>query len=383
MKKIEGKKAFKIHLINFVAGMLLWVIVGLIIGTTLGIWLENWFVFYACLIGSPFVFSYLLSSREIKKVNGAYEYMSNSVRGNLQKTDYFNSGEYGAIAVDVRNKEISVISADQKFKFKEPFVFRSEKIRNYKSYAPGYSRIEAVGTYHNAVTRNEILNKNLYAKRKAHAESGIYIDLDDITKPQVFIQMEYSEAEKWLLIIEKLLNGTLEEQSSPMAFPQQSIPQRRPPLFGRLLGALGALGVLGALGANGVSMNKNMGVSRLDYFLLVISSFMAIFIGIPTITEDALMGSQFYRHPMLVLMVSVAALVIINIVLAKLRLENSNKSKHYAFLCMIVPVMPIVWIVLFAIPSKQPTIMSKRVQALRVFALILLVASMLPLRDLL
>jgi hypothetical protein len=219
MKNLEGKVARQIHFVNFAAMMPIWIFVGLIIGAAFGIWLESWVLFWVGLVGSPILFNYWVSSKRIKKINGAYQYMSNVVKGKLQKADYYNTGEYGAIAVDAKNKEIAVISADQKFKFKEPFIFNIEKIRNYKSYAPGHSTWDSVGRT-DAMTQNDMLNKNLNAKAKAHAESGIYIDLDDVSKPQVFVQMEYSEAEKWLLILEKLLNGSLEEQSTPMLFPQ-------------------------------------------------------------------------------------------------------------------------------------------------------------------
>lgn len=219
MKKIEGKVARQIHFVNFAAMMPIWIFVGFIAGAALGIWLENWVVFWVGLVGSPLVFNYMVSSKRINNINAAYQYMSGAVTGKLKNADYYNTGEYGAIAVDAKNKEVSVISADQKFKFKEPFVFNSEKIRNYKSYAPGYSTWDSVGRT-DAMTQIDMLNKNLKAKAKAHAESGIYIDLDDVSKPQIFVQMEYSEAEKWLLIFEKLLNGTLESQPTPMLFPQ-------------------------------------------------------------------------------------------------------------------------------------------------------------------
>lgn len=218
MKKIEGRVARQIHYIIFVTMMPVWFLIGLIVGASLGVWLKSWVVFWVGLIVSPVFLNYLVSSRRIKKVNAAYEQMSSAVKGQLKKTDYYNIGEYGAIAVDAKNKEISVVNADQQFKVKEPFVFAHEKIRNYKSHAPEYTTWDSVGST-DLQTLRDMRNKNLIAKANAHAGSGIYIDLDDISKPQIFIQMEYYEAEKWLLILEKLLNGSLEEQPSPMRFP--------------------------------------------------------------------------------------------------------------------------------------------------------------------
>nr|VFK17777.1 MAG: hypothetical protein BECKLFY1418C_GA0070996_103525 [Candidatus Kentron sp. LFY] len=240
MKKVNRKIARQIYFVNFGIMIGFGIFIAPIIGLCLGIFLASdfWVGFWAGLIGYLFVFgffAYLSASRRIKKINHAYEYMSNAVKNKLEKADYYNSGEYGAIAVDAKNKAISVISADQKFNFSEPFVFNSDKIRNFKSFKPELRTSDtsvstpniSVSTSGISVSTSGTSRRDVYedheiaeANAKAHRETGIYIYLDDLTKPQIIVQMEYSEAEKWLLILEKLLEGSLEEQSSPMAFPQ-------------------------------------------------------------------------------------------------------------------------------------------------------------------
>jgi len=198
-------------------------ILGVFIGFAVGLWLKSWFVFWLCLIGTPAVLSYLFIYKPLKKkigkINSLYREMFEGIKNTLKRTDYYNTSENGAIGVDAENKSIVIFSADEKFKLQPPYVLTPDKIKNYKAYMPGTTEWDSVGNT-DFTENSEMLRKNLQSKSAAHAKSGIYINLDDVNKPQVFVQMEYSEAEKWLLILEKLLDGTLETQKSPMYYPQ-------------------------------------------------------------------------------------------------------------------------------------------------------------------
>jgi hypothetical protein len=174
----------------------------------MGSW--GWFWFFQ--IALPVFISIFSSRTTISKTNAAYEYMSNAVINKLGRADYYNAGEHGAIAVDVKNKKIAAIRKNGKKKYFEPCIFSVENIRGYKSYAPGHELFSGGAM--------KDFNRAAMSAAASHQKSGIYIDLDDVKNPQIFVQMEYEEAEKWHLIFEKLQDGSLDEQAAPMLFPQ-------------------------------------------------------------------------------------------------------------------------------------------------------------------
>lgn len=120
MKKLKGNTVRKIHLRNFFMLLPLWLLLGPLAGVGLGIWLQSWPAFWIGLLVLPVGLSFLMTSRQIKKVNTAYVNMSSAAKKSLKRVDYFNSGEYGAIAVDAENVEISAVSADKKSSLENP-----------------------------------------------------------------------------------------------------------------------------------------------------------------------------------------------------------------------------------------------------------------------
>lgn len=162
----------------------------------------------------------LVTARRLKTINDNYKRMSDCVLGELTRCDYINIGEYGAIGVDAATKTLAIVSCDKKFKLGTPYKFTFDKVRNCSAQAPGHTEITLIGNK-SITAQSQALSRNLQNQAEAHFNSGLSIDLDDINKPRVFVQMEGSEAEKWLLIFEKLQNNTLEKQSAPMLFPPQ------------------------------------------------------------------------------------------------------------------------------------------------------------------
>ena len=218
MIQIEGKEARGVYFFTLFQMLPLWLLVGPIIAATLGLLLQSWGVFYFVLIGFPIVTTYLKASRRIERFNEANKEMVRAVKEKLQQADYYNSGAHGAIAVDAGRKEIAVVSADKKFNVKEPFIFGVEKIRSFQPYAPGYRVLETIGSSDMA-TDYDVANKNMAAKAEANWNTGLYIELDDLSKPEVFAQMEHSDAKKWRLLIEKLRLDELERQPEPKRYP--------------------------------------------------------------------------------------------------------------------------------------------------------------------
>lgn len=226
IKKIEGKDALSVHWIIFASMFHVLFVAGGIVALIAGAWVASvihsedmagnigMLVFF---LFPPWM-SYVLSSKRLRKINSVYRRLAEKIQQTLTRTDYFNTGEFGGIGVDVENNMIAVVSANDDFKLNEPLKFNFEKIISYKAFSPGHTVLNDFGAKN--LQKNEILRQNLAEQAKSEQKTGLYIDLDDMNDPQVFVQMNYDEAEKWFLIFKKLRKGTLEPQITPMLFPQ-------------------------------------------------------------------------------------------------------------------------------------------------------------------
>jgi hypothetical protein len=149
----------------------------------------------------------------LKKINASFLDSPAQIAAVLEKVDYF----YLGIGLDVANKMLATNNIDDKYKVSETFKFGLDKIKNYWAFAPGHAVLSGVGL--NATQSYQLETQNLSAKMKAKNKTGLYIDLDDIHEPRVFIEMNLDQAESWVLLMNKLFNGTLEEQSTAMLYP--------------------------------------------------------------------------------------------------------------------------------------------------------------------
>jgi len=216
----EQKELFWIAMSK--AGIFMYVLLGVILGGVLGAYTKSWFVFLFCFIGcavvAPVALARHIARRQVEISNKTITQLNADVMKTLKKVDYVATSMKCAIAVDVNSRLIAIVSADAQMKIGVPVLMASNKIKTYEAFQPGHTIIETLGQL-NAVESAEKTARNLAARAAMYQESGLYFDLDDIMTPKLFAQMEYSDAEKWLLIIEKLLDGSLEPQLSPLEYP--------------------------------------------------------------------------------------------------------------------------------------------------------------------
>jgi hypothetical protein len=163
----------------------------------------------------PVWLSYRSSSKDLKKINAAYIEMPAQIASVLEKVDYF----YLGIGLDVGNRMLTTNSIDNKYRISEPFTFSLDKVINYQAFAPGYTELSGTGL--NSTQRYQIDAQNLSAQMKAKNVTGLYIDLDDIHRPRVFVEMTLEQAESWILLLNKFRKGTLEKQEIALLYPQQ------------------------------------------------------------------------------------------------------------------------------------------------------------------
>jgi hypothetical protein len=169
----------------------------------------------AALILFPAWISYRSSSEDLKKINAAYIEMPAQIAAVLEKVDYF----YLGIGVDVANKMLATNSIDRKYRISEPFKFSLDKVINYQAFSPGYTVISGTGL--NSARQAQTEAQNLSTQIKSKNETGLYIDLDDVNRPRVFVEMTFDHAESWVLLLNKLRNGRLEKQSTALLYPCQ------------------------------------------------------------------------------------------------------------------------------------------------------------------
>lgn len=159
---------------------------------------------------------------------------TSSVMASLTKVDYYARSFYSGIAIDVNEKKIAVIEGNEKdFRSSKPIVINTDKIKEWSAFAPGYDVESSSNTYVTgsgpfagmAVAASAITNqmesgsRNKKAKMEAEKKTGLYIDLDDIHKQKLFVRLPYDDAEQWILVIEKLIEGTLQPELTPVQFP--------------------------------------------------------------------------------------------------------------------------------------------------------------------
>ncbi|MGZ8223184.1 MAG: hypothetical protein ACXWT0_16200, partial [Methylobacter sp.] len=86
-------------------------------------------------------------------------------------------------------------------------------------FSPGHTTHSGVGL--SASQRFQVEAQNISAQLKDKRATGLYLYLDDIHRPQVFVEMAYDQAERWVFLLNKLRKGTLETQSTTLLYPQQ------------------------------------------------------------------------------------------------------------------------------------------------------------------
>lgn len=199
---------------------------------------EDGSVFVICTFGILFFITHRLILRSIrnhiKLLNtGLSHYMRETI-GSLKKVDYFCRSPYSGLAVDIEDKKIALIEGN----LRQPtdtkvMLYPLDKIKNVRFFQPdvnvalqstNINNGGAVGLAQNTIASISDKAFNNIAVSDANVEAanntGLYFDFDDIHNQQAFLMMSAEQAERWILIFEKLFDGSLEPQPRPLAFPQ-------------------------------------------------------------------------------------------------------------------------------------------------------------------
>ncbi|GAA3972218.1 hypothetical protein [Allohahella marinimesophila] len=130
----------------------------------------------------------------------------------INNVDYYYLSHYGGIAISVSDNMLASLY-EEGSKKSVVKVFSASKIRGYFTHMKDL--VELVDEKGRVSQNSNTVMQNIRARKG----SGLYIELDDVVLPEVFVQMTDNAARKWGLIIEKLKDETLEGRSVPMAYP--------------------------------------------------------------------------------------------------------------------------------------------------------------------
>jgi hypothetical protein len=169
------------------------------------------------------------TGRMVKKV----EKLSNAIIdkiSSLESVDYYFNNFFGGLGVDMTNRQIIAIVSDNKGKLTE-VTFAIDELSSYEILKPGHTEYTANevhgtdlsssmnATMINANAAQNTLRKNIASQQAANAKTGLYFFLDNLNHPKVFAPMEYEVGESWMLLIKKLLDGSLQKSGTPVRFP--------------------------------------------------------------------------------------------------------------------------------------------------------------------
>lgn len=220
MTKIKSSEAWLIAGQLLTVNLSIWVFIGLISGGLFAFIFSSGMAFGVGCFAVPIVSICIMTKKHIMRYNNGIDYMTSAVKEKLQNVDYYSVSPFGAIGVDAKHKKIAIINGEPaSSKFDSTIIIEPSKIKTYRAFSPAHSTWDSCGA--GVMESSEIARKNSVSKINAAKKTGLYFDLDDITLPQAIAIMQYENAEKWMLIIEKILNGTLDTQSSPMYYPPQ------------------------------------------------------------------------------------------------------------------------------------------------------------------
>lgn len=154
----------------------------------------------------------------LKKIVHKSENRGREVRGELldSKMDYYYVHGNSGIAVDVSGNRIRIIRKDS-----QTIEIDTRKIRSVKAYKPGtveHTTFDSFGMRNHSLDTMRDTSSQLGAAEK----TGLYFELDDVFNPSIHLRMHYPDAERWILIFNKLAEGSLEKQASAMFYPRDS-----------------------------------------------------------------------------------------------------------------------------------------------------------------
>lgn len=200
------------------------IVVGVVIGIALAALTQNPYFFTGGLFGTIFLSPIFLAKKAIKKYNGHLDAIKDELFNKLPKVDYFHTSQNGGIAICVQSKQIVLIQPLEQGK-KDITVSPLDinKIINYGATSPSTTSFVSISNDAalDVVGNSKQIFDQAIAQAKKNKKTGLMFEMDNIYLPFALAPMTYEDAERWMLLIKKLMDGSLENQPSPLHYPVQ------------------------------------------------------------------------------------------------------------------------------------------------------------------
>jgi hypothetical protein len=149
------------------------------------------------------------ASKYRKAVNSSLEFLSDS----LPRIDYWPVTPGVGIAVDLNAGKVALRGRCERKRLSKTVDLK--EIRDVSAMSKEYEEVRIIGRSSSS-ERADILKDNIEQAAKASKDTGLTVCLDDLQTPQIFVQLDYSAAERWLFLFEKIQNGSAQSQDSPI-----------------------------------------------------------------------------------------------------------------------------------------------------------------------
>lgn len=170
-------------------------------------------IFFGSLIMIPLVITYFYSRYQVNRANRCRRRVADALEVASDRIDYYLVTGFNGIAVNADSGDITVAHSNYKRLLEaHPLVFNASKILHSEAHEPGRT------VYHHDGILGTSDTKNRAERNTQLLGTGLYLNLDDVMTPKVFVQMSYEDAEKWLLVIKKLCDETLDSQDTPLCY---------------------------------------------------------------------------------------------------------------------------------------------------------------------
>lgn len=172
-------------------------------------------------IASPILISYSFQKMNFNSINKNIERMYNESISALKHTDYYHNTGASAIALDVDNRQLSII-AYKELTDKKPakHLFNLNEIEKIGVTAKGHTEYQSFATGLAAHMEEERVRQvNEQNAAKAQMKTGLHLVVSDIMVSEVIVPMFEENARRWVHLLQKLQENKLERQASPTMYP--------------------------------------------------------------------------------------------------------------------------------------------------------------------
>lgn len=172
-------------------------------------------------IASPILACYLFQLWQFKTINKHIEKIYHQTLSKLKHTDYYYNTAASVIALDVDNRQLSVLAFKQ-LTDKEPasHIFNLNDIEKVGVIAESHTEFHSFATGLAATFEKEQVRQvNEANATKARLKTGLHLFVSDVMISEIIIPMRVEDARRWVHLLQKLGENTLEKRSTPTMFP--------------------------------------------------------------------------------------------------------------------------------------------------------------------